>query len=105
LLVNTRLGGGSELWYIERIKGEIEEVPGDRGSGFGEGHGKFSSTATLRCGRRLCIWGIQIDIQLSIKGCAAHLDRLWSAARQPTGSRSVALTFRSAFSCFPIVLT
>ena len=30
LPVNTRLGGGGELWYSERIKGEIEEVPGVR---------------------------------------------------------------------------
>ena len=27
---NTRLGGGSELWYIGRIEGEKEEVPGFR---------------------------------------------------------------------------
>jgi hypothetical protein len=48
LSVNTCLGGGGELWYIERIKGEIKEVSGARSQGvaLGDACNKFSPTAT-----------------------------------------------------------
>jgi hypothetical protein len=53
---NTRLGGVSELWYIERMKSETEEVrvvrcQVSRGPVSGERDSKFSLTATLKCGR------------------------------------------------------
>jgi hypothetical protein len=54
----TRLGGGSELWYIERTKSE-REAPGVRGR-FSGMHGVGSMfTSTLKHGGNGCLRKLQ----------------------------------------------
>ena len=88
-LANSRLGSGSGLWYIERIKGEIGEVVGFgcQGSGFGNACSEGSPAATLTCvrnGRSKKLRGIVRLRQLTDRQPPSKITPS-DHSRQPTG--------------------